>query len=200
MRQAIFIKTFVGRRVLVPCVALALLGCGDASQEAGMNKEQPWWQDSYDRLQEAKRQQILELMKTHPYYRRPPQDPSIHMTGIEGKVALVDEITGDRLIIYSSHRDENVILYRFETESGEFISFFKAQVIYGYPDKIDFVPYRLFEITENANPSPKAIEARKRISPERFAQFLASDRQYTDEPEVQFIVIHAPLEPGEVLL
>ena len=164
------------------------------------NGREPPWKQRYEDQQRFKRNHAVELVKTSPTYPRPDRDPAIEMTSYDGKVAYRDVNTGDVLVAHSAENERRLIDYAFRTASGELVSFLKVQIISGSPDQIDFVPYRLYAITDNQTPSEEAIEARERISPTRFAQFLASDRWYLEHPDQNFIVIHAPLEEGERLL
>lgn len=184
--------------------ALTLAGCGDfggADQEDGMARRgEGSSKRIYEDQQRFKRERAIALAKTSPTYPRPERDPAIRMTDYDGKIAYLDEKTGDILVAHSAENERRLIDYAFRTASGELVAFFKVQIISGSPEQIDFVPYRLYAITENQNPSEEALDVRKRISPARFAQFLASDRWYIEHPEREFIVIEAPLEAGERLL
>lgn len=179
-------------------------GCGnseDDKSEADVTERPDLeWQASYERLQKCKRDRITELAKTSPTYPRPAHDLGLVPTSYEGRIAVMNTTNGDILAGQTSDRESKTLVYAFRLSTGELISFYHVQLVSGYPDKIDFVPYRIFNITHNISPSSEALKARSRMSPEIFARYLASSADYVDDPAKKFVVIYAPLEADEALV
>lgn len=188
---------------LLYVVAVFLTGCGNRSEainETDVAKQnEPDWNASYEQMLQFKRDRMIELAKISPTYPRPEHDPSLVAASYDGKIAVRNSTNGDMLVSHSSDNERMIVTFAFRLASGELVSFYKVHLAPGYPDKIDFVPYRIFAITYNASPSSEAMAARKRMSPAIFAQYLASDPDFARDESKKFLVIDAPLEPGETL-
>lgn len=189
---------------LLYVVTVLTTGCEDSAEdvsEANVAKQnEPDWKSSYEQMLQFKRDRMIELSKISPTYPRPEHDPSLVATSYEGKIAIRNLTNGDMLVSHSGDNERMIVTFAFRLDSGELVSFYKVHLAPGYPDKIDFVPYRIFAITHNASPSPEAMVARERMSPAIFARYLASDPDFVRDESKRFLVIDAPLEPGETLL
>lgn len=162
-------------------------------------QDKPHWEVSYEKTQDAKRERILRLVRSSPSYPRPPRDPSLVPTSVNGKIAVRNAANGDTLAGHSNSYELEALTFAFRIKSGELVSFYRIQLVSGYPEKLDFVPYRIFAITHNASPTVEGLAARARMSPEIFARYLASSADYVDDPAKKFVVIDAPLEIDETL-
>lgn len=189
---------------LLYVVTVLTTGCEDSAEdvsEANVAKQnEPDWKASYEQMLQFKRDRMIELSKISPTYPRPQRDSNVIVTPHEDNIALKNTVNGDLLVRHSADEERKIITFAFRLASGEFVSFYKVHIAIGYPDKIEFIPYRIFEITHNASPSPEAMAARERMSPAIFARYLASDPGFVRDESKRFLVIDAPLEPGETLL
>jgi hypothetical protein len=184
---------------------LLLTGCSDEPKHSGSTDlsfdKVPSWQKIYDEQQRWKRDRMRELVKTRPTYLRPKNDPDIYLSSMDNRTAMVDTKTGDFIIGQETDRERMIRDYRFTTKSGKLVCIFMVQVGTGAQGtKSDPVPYRVFHIEESATQTPEVKEARKRISFQRFAEFMTAFPDYAEDSSRQFVVIDAPLEEGEQLL
>ena len=198
------------KTIAMCALSLLIISCNgkqDAGQESDSGTDyEPLWKADYEKMLQAKRDRMIELANNSPTYPRPQHDPSLVATTYrnEGpnevdRIAVKNTENGDVLVTHSADDERMTIVYAFRLHSGELVSFYHVQFAPGYPEEIDFVPYRLFAITHNATPTPDALAARERVSPEFFARYLASSSGFVEKPDKKFLVIDAPLEKSEAL-
>lgn len=188
---------------LLTGAVLLMTGCGrdgrqSEAEKAGMGRqEKPWWHDMYEEEKAKARRRIAELIETSPTYPRPPADPDLYWSGKGNKIIVVDRKTGDYLLYAGASKEGELSAFDFTTKHDEFVVEFKTQMSGGFGMKWDRYPIRVYGIVEANNQTPEVREARKRMSMARFAQFIAALPTFSRHPEQDFVVIDAPLRPGE---
>jgi hypothetical protein len=184
------------------CASLLIAGCGGAvnnadegEKRANMTSEAQ--QAKWDTARLAIRRERAKRLEGAPRYLRPPVDPNIEVTEVNGKRALIDKKTGDLLIVQTIDRERLLEDYRFTTKDMDLVCIFMTQMNLGSYDLGSEYPVRVWNIEESADQSPKIREARKRISFERFTQFLSSDPEFKSSTKI--VVIDAPVSEDRPL-
>ena len=154
--------------------------------------------DIYAELLAARRDRFLELAESNPTVTQPDPFPSVKMGGIEGKIAYINSDSGEMLIMHSSEAERSLVHYAFRLGSGELVAFYKVQIISGAD--LPYAPYRIYDITYNASPSPAAKKAAAEVGIEHFARYVAANPDYSEEGGRKMKVVQAPLGEGERLL
>jgi hypothetical protein len=176
------------------CAILALAsGCGSEAEIAGEKEvgrqTEAGREDYHEKKQQAKRERMIKLAKTAPTYPRPDHDPTLVPSSYEGSIAVTNTLNGDILAIEPSSRANQKLTYAFRLKSGELVSYYFVEVAGGYPEEIDFIPFRIYGISHNKLASAASVAARNRMSPEIFARYLASRTEYARDKSKHFIVI-----------
>lgn len=147
---------------------------------------------------ERRRNTITELLKTSPIYEKPTEDPNIELSYIKGQAAMTDKVTGDYCISHGGDVSAQTFALYCYSKSGLLAIVYGLQYISGYPKYFDFIPLRLFDVSETSYQNREVQATRDRLSKQRIAQFLASLPRFTG-PDRPFKIIDAPVPKGTLL-
>jgi hypothetical protein len=200
----------MGRRVAKVLAAVAILsvaGCGKSPRHGTRQAEgarmggqdKPWWQDRYDQQKAKARERTARLLQASKSYPRPRTDPDIVLSGVGNQVALVDRKTGDYLLAQSGDQERMLLDFLYMTKEGKLVCGFKTQMSGGFAMKWEAYPIRVYAVVEADQQTDEIRAARRRISLERFAEFMTAFPTFAKNPELEFVVFEAPREPGERL-
>ena len=175
---------------------LLLAGCDESHKQPkgpnmSRNISKSYGDKVREKMFERQRERFKELLKTSPIYEKLDEDQNIEISYIKGKVALIDRVTGDYCVSDGNSYIPLIFYYRFYTKSGLPAITFSLKYVPGYPDHFDYIPLRLFDVSESSHQSREVQETRDRISRQRLTQFLASLPEYKG-PERPFKMIDAP--------
>jgi hypothetical protein len=138
------------------------------------------------------------LIKTAPTYFQPTRDTGIIYKPRDNKIAVEEQSTGDFII---AHGQRELMDLHFTTKSGKTASIFRtkfgSRVIV---DGISLRPIRVFKILNSKFEDDEVIEARKRMSFKRLAEYMTAFPQFADYPDHKFVIIDAPGEQEDVFL
>lgn len=172
----------------------------DQAESAGMRSDdKPWWHEMREEQKARAREEVARLLEISPGYPRPPADPAIYQTNREDRIVLVDRATGDYVEPNESDREGLLADFVFRTKNGAFVVAFKTQTSGGFTMDWDRLPIRVYSIVEARQQTDEVREARKRISLGRLAQFMAALHEFAENPDIDFVIIDAPLPHGERL-
>jgi hypothetical protein len=141
----------------------------------------------------TERQEFVSRTPGAKHYPQPPRDPSASWTGIDNKIAIVDQRTGDMLLSQTADRERRILYFAYVTKDRELVRVFMTQWG-GGSDATSWktFPIRVWNIEEASKVTPAVAEARERATIERFAQLLSSWPDF-QEGETRFVVIDAPV-------
>lgn len=169
------------------------------TKKARSPDEKPWWHDMYEEQKKKARQRTIRLIETSKTYPRPPADPNIYWTGKGNKIAMVDRKTGDYLLCDGWDHENLIMTLSYMTKDDQLVCWFNTQWGGGYGMEWERYPIRVFGVGEAKHQTDAVRAARKRITLERLAEFMAAFPDYARNPEKDFVIFDAPREPGERL-
>ena len=130
-------------------------------------------------------------------YMQPPSDPNIVWRGIDNKIALIDEKSGDMVLSQVADRERRIMHLAYVTKDRELVRTFMTQWGGGtYARRWKVFPIRVWNIEEARKLTPDAEAALPRATLEHFAQFMASWPNFGDTP---FMLIDAPVSEEDPL-
>lgn len=159
------------------------------------DQKKPWWYDQQVKQQEVDRENMKMLIKTAPTYFQPPRDHGIIYKPRDSRIAVEEQSTGDFMI---SHGQRDFIDLHFTTKSGKLVRIFGAQ--FGsrvVVDGISLSPIAVYEILNSKFEDSDVIEARKRMSFKRLAEYMTAYPDFANYPDNKFVIIDATGQSGE---
>ena len=100
-------------------IALLVGGCTGSAK----NDKEP-------EKREQKVAEVQEYVSKTPgakIYIQPSRDPEIIWTGIDNKIVLVDEVTGDTILSQEVDRERGLVYHAYTTKDGEPVRIFMTQ-------------------------------------------------------------------------
>lgn len=176
-------------------VAMTIVGCDQKKSERRGKKL-----SSKSVMVEVK--PVEEFISKTPNARiimQPSNDPHIVIKNVSDKIAFIDVMSGDMLLMQEADGERRIEYFAYVTKDRDLVRVFMTQFGGGhYGKKWKVFPIRVWNIEDPKHLAPAAAAARPRATLERLAKFLSSDPDFKDKPK-SFMLIDAPVSAQDPL-